>query len=147
MEKVGRCLDDLTNAHFCPRRQQKSSRHNLFMNPMDIESTLHIETLRLGSKGSALYLFSCILLAFHIYYVRIYSLPVYAQASPPDYCSGLGSAPPATAHVQNVLHWETNSKVRPKNISQIRANFFGRTFDLVRVQHVLRVRSSGWGGV
>ena len=36
--------------------------------------------------------------------------------SPPNYCSGLGSAPTATAHAQNQLYSETKSKVRPKKI-------------------------------
>ena len=108
MERVGRCLDDLTNAHFCPRRQQKSSRHN-------IESILHIETLKLGSKGSG----DSVLVLMHVTYLA-HLLCTYIQLtstflhalSPPDYWSGLGSAPPATAHVQNMLHSFDEAKKR-----------------------------------
>jgi len=74
-------------------------------------------TLKLGSKGSG----DSVLVLMHVTYlshllctyIQLSSTLLHAQASPPDYCSGLGSAPPATAHAQNVLHSETKSKVRP----------------------------------
>ena len=57
----------------------------------------------------------------HVTYLAHFTMYVYTAyqyiltytGSPPDYCSGLGSATPATAHAQNVLHSETKSKVRP----------------------------------
>ena len=88
------------------------------MNPRVIESILHIETLKLGSKGSSDSVLTLMHVTYLVHLLRTYltSTFLHVQASPPGYCSGLGSAPPATAHAQNVLHLETKSKVRPKKI-------------------------------
>ena len=85
------------------------------MNPRDIESTLHMETLKLGSKGSG----DSVLVLMHVTYLA-HSLCTYIQLtstflhalSPPDYWSGLGSTPPATVHVQNMLHSFDEAKKR-----------------------------------
>ena len=45
-------------------------------------------------------------------------------------CSGLGSAPTATAHAQNVLHSETRSKIRPKKIRRGRGGGHVRTIHI-----------------
>ena len=76
------------------------------MNPRDIESILHIKTLKLGSKGRG----DSILVLMHVTYL------VHLLCT--DFCSGLGSAPPATAHAHNVFHSETKSKVLPKKLSR-----------------------------
>ena len=116
MERVGRCLDDLTNAHFCPKRQQKSSRHNLLISnePKGLESTLHIETLKLGGKRSGDSVLVLMRVTYLAYLLRVYSLPVHSYMHRPRYYSGLGSAPTATVHAQNVSHSETKLKVRAK---------------------------------
>ena len=75
------------------------------------------------------YLFSCRLLTLHIYSRYVVASQILSASGgsgsrvhshmhrprPQIICSGLGSAPTATAHAQTVLHSETKSKVRPKN--------------------------------
>ena len=112
------------------------------MNPRDIESTLHIEILNLGSKGSG----DSVLAFMHVTYlahslctyIQLTSVPLHAQVSPPDYCSGLGSVPSATAHAQNVLH----SKVHPKK--NLRGPSTALSLSKVRsFAHFLKQRKTG----
>ena len=112
------------------------------MNPRDIESTLHIEILKLGSKrnGDSVLAFMHVTYLAHSLctYIQLTSVPLHAQASPPDYSSGLGSVPPATAHAQNVLH----SKVHPKKICGVR--LLSLSLSKVRIfAHFLKQRKTG----
>ena len=92
------------------------------------------------------YLFSCMLLTLHIYSRHVVSRTRPSRPSggsgsryiltctglaPRFICSGLGSAPTATAHAQNVLQSETKTKVRPKILARtVRISVLGTTFSL-----------------
>jgi len=101
-----------------------------------IHSSRRLETLKLGSKGSGDSVLVLMHVSLHIYYVPIYSVPVHSymhRPHPQIICSGLDSAPTATAHVQNVLHSETKSKVHPtKKISPV-----GTQRGEIALQHTL----------
>ena len=115
------------------------------MNPRDIESNLDIETLKLGSKESG----DSVLVLMHVTYlahllctyIQLTSTFLHAQASPPDYCSRLGSAPTATAHAQNVLHSRLSRKYVQKNLRLRAAMHYVIGNDVVYVYVI------GWSAV
>ena len=89
---------------------------------MDIQSTLHIETLKLGSKGSG----DSVLVLMHVTYlahsyIQLTSAFLPAQASPPDYCSGLGTRPVMELDMSSTLsNLLTFKKVCQKQGSDLR---------------------------